>query len=209
MHFYTKTAKLEASPLLSSASAPLAVHLLVFSILTLSHLSFLLFSLPSFICHTHFLSLSFFLSLVRSFYSLYFRIASPLSSMYTSPSLQTFCSIFDPSTGRALSHGSIFLFPFMDTRWVGSGKIQSKTGRFWTRETERKRYLRPANKFIPSRERCDIGVHLYRRLGKMRCQIDTAREKLPMDVSFKEPLSVRVSSIAGSLSVSSSSTVPR
>lgn len=61
----------------------------------------------------------------------------------------------------------------------------------WTRETERnrlfKRYLRLADKFIPSRERRDIGMHLYRRLGKIRCQIGAAREKLPMDVSFKDP----------------------
>lgn len=160
---------------------------------------------------SHSFPLFIFLSVARPLvlFSLFPNRFAIVFHVYTSPSLQTFHSIFDPSTGRALSHGSIFFFPFMDTRWVGSEKIQSKTGRSWTRETERKRYLRPTNKFIPSRERCDIGMHLYRRLGKMRCQIDTAREKLPMDVSFKDPLSVRVSSTAGSLSVSSSSTVPR
>jgi len=94
----------------------------------------------------------------------------------------------------------------MDTRWVEIGKnpIQDeKDTRDRTKPT-----LRAADKFIPSRERRDIGMHLYRRLGKIRCQIGTAREKLPMDVSFKNPLSARVSSAAGSLSVSNSSTVP-
>lgn len=45
-------------------------------------------------------------------------------------------------------------------------------------------------------------MYLYRRLGKIRCQIDTAREKLPMDVSFKDPLSARISSAAAALFLS-------
>lgn len=126
MHFYTKTAKLEASPLLSSASVCSTCS--SSSRLFDSHT--LIFSSSCFHCQVLSVALisSLYLSFCRSSYSLYFRIASPLSSMYTSPSLQTFRSIFDPSTGRALSHGLIFLFPFMDTRWVGSRKIQSKTG---------------------------------------------------------------------------------
>lgn len=105
-------------------------------------------------------------------------------------SLRASRSIFDPFIGRALSHGSISPFPFMDTQWV----VGSKMRRSWARGSKRrrlKRYLRPADKFIPSRERRDTGMHLYRELSVRRVagyRGGSSREKLPMDVSSKDPL---------------------
>lgn len=50
-------------------------------------------------------------------------------------SLRAFRSIFDPFIGRALSHGSISSFPFMDTQWV----VGSKMRRSWVRGSKRRR----------------------------------------------------------------------
>lgn len=114
-----KNCEIRLLRLLSAASVP---PTLVLSSLRFSRfrLPFILFSLPSSISRTPSHSYCFFPNLLRSLFSLHFRIPFVFRVyFFVAPS---FRFIFDPSTGRALSRESIFPFPFMDTRWVGIGK---------------------------------------------------------------------------------------
>lgn len=106
-------------------------------------------------------------------------------------------SIFDPSMGRALSRGSIFSpvspygHPMGRREEIGSRtrSLKREKRRNWRRLEW---YLRPADKFTPSREKRDTGMHLYRarvpvKIRRCRCR-GAAREKLPIDVSAKNSL---------------------
>jgi len=197
--FYTKTAKLGFSDfVLPCLACFTCVCPLVFSIFTIFLFLYLLHSFSFFL----------FASLLHSVLSIFSSFLNPLHCL-PCVLLRRFklsaLSLILLRDARYHTDRSSPFHPWTPNGWE-SERIQSRTRR--TQEDGTKPTLRAADKFIPSRERRDIGMRLYRRLGKIRCQIGTAREKLPMDVSFKNPLSARVSSAAGSLSISNSSTVP-
>lgn len=100
----------------------------------------------------------------RRFSLLYHRVtvSFPLSSN----------SFFEPSVGRALSSRSIFslLGPWTGR---GAGDVRRRNNR----KPEERYSGETTDKFIPSRGGRDIGAHLYRRPGEMRCRISRLRVK--------------------------------
>lgn len=138
-----------------------------------------------------FVSLSFSLSLSSSVYlDLLFLLLSFFRCLPSTSSSGFLRSIFDPSVGRALSHGSISPFPFMDTRWRAAvSRGRSNSGRGPEREGRidwNDIFGRLTNSFHLARDATPACIYIAGSARYALPDIEASREKLPMDVSSEE-----------------------